>query len=119
MLYILVYLKLFTATPSPPHTLSVDSTEPTSIRICWVAPVDTNSPITFYSISILNLNSTDAMADVIATNDTFVNITGLLPGTTYELTVVTVSQGGDIVARSETSDPVILTTDNIGELVNV
>ena len=40
----------------------------------------------------------------------FVNsykVTGLLPGTTYELTVVAVSQGGDVVAKSQPSNAVI------------
>ena len=45
------------------------------------------------------------MNEVIAvntsTNATFFNVTGLLPGTTYELTVVAVSQGGDAVTTSE------------------
>ena len=43
-------------------------------------------------------------------NSTLFNVTGLLPGATYELTVVAVSQGGDIVATSEPSDPVVCTT---------
>ena len=41
------------------------------------------------------------------TNATSFNVTGLLPGTTYELTVVAVSQEGDINARSVESDSVI------------
>ena len=88
-----------------------------------MAPVDTNSPIAFYSINIHNLNNTDAMAGTIivntTTNHTSLNVTGLLPGTTYELSVVAVSQVGDIVARSEASDPIIRTTDITGWLVNV
>ena len=44
------------------------------------------------------------------TNDTFFNVTGLLPGTTYELTVVAVSQGGNIVAESQASGPIMDTT---------
>ena len=99
-----------------PQSLSVDSTEVTSIHISWIAPVDIFYPIMFYSISIWNLSSTDAMASVVvvntATNDTFFNVTGLLPGTTYELTVVAVSQVGDIVAKSKASHPIIHTTDN-------
>ena len=114
----MLYNSNLTAMPGQPHTLSVDSTEATSIRICWVASMEANSTITFYSINARNLNSTDAMGDVVVvnttTNATFFNVTGLLPGTTYELTVVAVSQGGDVVARSESSDPVIFTTDNTG-----
>ena len=37
-------------------------------------------------------------------------MTGLLPGTTYELTVVAVSQGGDVVAEGQASGPIINTT---------
>ena len=40
-------------------------------------------------------------------NVTYFNVTGLLPGTTYELTVVAVSQGGGINARSVESDSVV------------
>ena len=61
------------------------------------------------------------MNEVIAvntlTNATFFNVTGLLPGTTYELTVVAVSQGGDVVATSEArirSNSVITTTGFTG-----
>ena len=43
------------------------------------------------------------------------NITGLLPGTTYELTVVAVSQGGNVAATSEPSDPVVHTTGLTGQ----
>ena len=41
-----------------------------------------------------------------ATNVTFYNVTGLLLGTTYELTVVAISEGGNITARSPESDSV-------------
>ena len=50
-----------------------------------------------------------------STNATFYNVTGLLPGTTYVLTVVAVSQGGDIFAVSELSDPQTIITDVIGQ----
>ena len=44
------------------------------------------------------------------------NVTGLLPGTTYELTVMAVSQGGDVIARSQPSDPIVDTTSVTGPL---
>ena len=50
-----------------------------------------------------------------STNATFFDVTGLLPGTTYELTVVAVSQGGDVVATSEPSAPIVVTTELSGE----
>ena len=78
-----------------------------------------DSPITFYSIRARNLNSTGGVDDIVVrnttTNATLYMVTGLLPGTTYELTVVAVSQGGDIFAVSEPSDPQTATTDVTGQ----
>ena len=78
-----------------------------------------DSPITYYLVRACNLNvTTTAEIGKIVTNTTmdtsFVNVTGLLPGTTYELTVVAVSQGGNVVASSQPSDPVINTTEVTG-----
>ena len=59
------------------------------------------------------------MADIVTrnttTNVTFFNVIGLLPGTTYELTVVAVSQGGDVIAKSQPSDPVVCMTGVTGQ----
>ena len=76
--------------------------------------LEANSHISYYLISAQNLNSTGRMDEVVVanttTNVTFFNVTGLLPGTTYELTVVAVSQQGDVVAKSVPSHPVITPT---------
>ena len=78
-----------------------------------------DSPITYYSVRACNLNITAAEVDKIVTNTTtntsFVNVTGLLPGTTYELTVVAVSQGGNVVVLSRPSDPVVDATEVTGK----
>ena len=107
------------AIPGQPQSLSVDSFEATSIRICWEAPLSADSPITFYSVNARILNATDGIVEIVVrnttTNATFFTVTGLLPGTTYELTVVAVSQGGDIIAKSEPSCPETATTDIIGQ----
>ena len=60
-------------------------------------------------------------ANVTAGNDViFFNVTGLLPGTTYELTVVAVSQGDDVIAQSQPSVSVQGTTAaTTGEMVPV
>ena len=50
-------------------------------------------------------------------NETFYSVTGLLPGTTYELTVVAVSQGGDVIAESQPSGPIVNTTGVTGSSV--
>ena len=116
-LSIIVYYYL-TVSPGQPHTLSVDGVDATSIIIGWVAPTEVHSPITFYSINTHNLNGTGRMTDIVlvntTTNSTFFNVTNLLPGTTYELSVVAVSQGGDVIARSDPSDPATGSTEVTG-----
>ena len=65
-----------------------------------------------------NLNNTLPEGDKVITNtisnETFYSVTGLLPGTTYELTVVAVSQGGDVIAESPASIPIVNTTGVTG-----
>ena len=86
----------------------------------WDAQFNFDSPISFYTINVRNPNSSGGMDALVVTNTstnaTFFNVTGLLPGTTYELTVVAVSQGGDVVATSEPSSvPIVETTQLTGE----
>ena len=50
-------------------------------------------------------------------NETFYNVTGLLPGTTYELTVVAVSQGGNVIAEGQPSSPRVNTTGVTGRSI--
>ena len=108
---------IYVAIPSQPRTLSVKRTgiEATSVQICWEAPLMADSPITYYSISALNLNATDGVDEILVRNTTmnamFYTVTGLLPGITYELSVVAVSQGGIIFTESQGSDPQIITTE--------
>ena len=107
------------AIPGPPLTLAVDSIGATSALICWEPPLVADSPITFYSIKARNLNATGGVNGIVVrnttTNSTFFNVTGLLPGTTYELTVVAVSQGGDILAESQASDSLPIVTKVTGK----
>ena len=96
----------------------MDRAEATSVLICWEAPNGPDSPISFYTINAHDVNGAKAAAMIVrntSTNGTFYNVTGLLPGTTYVLTVVTVSQGGDIFAVSEPSDQQTITTDVTGQ----
>ena len=67
------------------------------MRVCWEAPL--NSSVSYYLINASSLNYTgrDLVTNT-SSNATFFNVTGLDPGTTYELTVVAVSQGGDVIA---------------------
>ena len=114
----LIYFKL-TGPPGQPHALSLEDAEATSLRMRWDTPINFNYPISFYTINARSLNSSRGMDALVVTNTstnaTFFNVTGLLPGTTYELTVVAVSQGGDVVATSELSVPIVVTTELTGE----
>ena len=108
---------LFTATPSEPRTLVVDRIGIISIQISWEPPLITKTPITFYSITAHHLNATGDDNTVIrntTVSATSFNVTGLLPGTSYELTVVAVSQGGDVFATSQPSESVRATTGFTG-----
>ena len=95
----------------------VDNVEATSFRVRWQDLLTFDSPISYYVITATNLN--DTTAEVLkrntTTNSTFFNVTGLLPGTTYELTVAAVSQGGSVIAMGEPSDPVVRTTGFTGQ----
>ena len=105
---------MYTVIPGSPQTLAVESIGATSVQLCWEPPLVADSPITFYTISALNLNTTGEMNDIVlrntTTNSTFFNMTSLLPGITYELTVMAVSHGGDIFAVSQASDSLQITT---------
>ena len=89
----------------------MDSSTATSFVLCWEAPLEFNSPISFYTVSARNLNGTGGGNDVVTrnttNNSTLFTVPDLLPGTTYELTVVAVSQGGDVVAKSQASEPIV------------
>ena len=65
------------------------------------------SPISRYEVIARQIDNDSAMPVNISTadNNTFINVTGLLPGTAYNLTVVAVVEGGGVIARSEESDP--------------
>ena len=115
--YVNSYL-INTAPPGQPHTLSVKESDATLFQVCWEAPVQSDSHISYYLLRACNLNSTQAEDDKVTTatisNETFYSVTGLLPGTTYELTVVAVSQGGDVIAESQASGPIVNTTGVTG-----
>ena len=80
--------------PSQPSSVKVEHSEATSIELHWKSPFMTPSPILYYAVYANNLNkSDDEDADLQLTNDitmTSFNVTDLLPGTTYELTLVAI-----------------------------
>jgi hypothetical protein len=99
----------------------VENSEPTSISISWQPPTLTSLQVFYYIISANNLNSSTVVGDSTTqvnttTNVMLYNVTGLLPGTTYELTVVAVSRDiyGSEVAISQPSSSVTNTTGFTG-----
>ena len=99
---------------------SVKDRDATLFQVCWEAPVQSDSHISYYLITACNLNSTiesNKVMTATTSNETSYNVTGLLPGTTYELTVVAVSRGGNVVARSQPSDPIVDKTEITGGLI--
>lgn len=101
-----------TVPPGAPRTLSIESIGATSIRVHWEAPIVVISPISYYLITAHNLNNAGELDTVTntTTHVTISSVTGLLPGTTYELTVVAVSHGGDVMGKSEPSESVVAET---------
>ena len=105
--------------PDQAHALTVENTEATSIHISWRPPTLATLHPFYYLINANNLNGTYDTKQANTTN-TFFNVTGLLPGTTYELTVVTVYEGGggENVAMSQPSNSAIATTEFTGTVLN-
>ena len=113
-----MHIRTNAAPPGQPHTVSVKESEATLFLVCWEAPAQSDSHISYYLIRACNLNSnaeSDKVTTTTISNETFYNVTGLLPGTTYELTVVAVSQGGNTVAKSQASEPVLDVTAVTGQ----
>ena len=91
----------------------------TSAFIQWSRPSNNNSPIIYYLINVTCIGQAGPGV-ILEVHDTaaivnLYNVTGLLPGTTYELTVVAVSQGGNVIAKSRPSNAEIITTKLSGK----
>ena len=69
-----------------------------------------DSPISRYEIIAREVDGSGVVTGTTTTTATFFNVTGLLPATTYMLTVVAISEGGDVIAKSPESESTTLTT---------
>ena len=97
-------LYIYTVPPDQAHDLTVESTKTTSISISWKPPTANSLRVQYYLINVNNIMNDDIIQVNTTTNVTFYNVTGLLPGTTYELTVVAVYiDGGANVTMSQAS----------------
>ena len=106
-----------TAPPSQPQNVTMLNVGTTWICISWEGPLvvqdELDTPISYY---IITANTITEGAPILTANVTadviFYNVTGLLPGTMYKLTVVAVStfEGGDVTVKSQPSDCILGTT---------
>ena len=99
------------APPSQPSIPAIESSGATWVHVFWTAPLVAHSPISYYEIILARI-VVDDISKVISTdtniNTTNFNVTGLFPGMAYELTVVAISEGGNITARSPESDSLLI-----------
>ena len=93
---------------------SVENISATWASISWTAPLMAESPISHYEIIVREVDGQGTVTATTSTSTTLSNVTGLLPGTAYKLTVVAVSEGGNVMARSPESAFVIVTTGVTG-----
>ena len=82
----------------------MDSIGATWALICWTVPSG-DSMISRYEILAREVNGSGLVNVTTGNNSTFFNVTGLLPATTYSLSVVALAEGGDVVARGSESEP--------------
>ena len=108
--------QLSTVPPDQPHALTVENSEATSISISWEPPTLSDLDILYY---ILNVKNTGGIKQVNTTNNaTCSNVTGLLPGTSYEMTVAAAFKDGNkrttTIFMSQLSSSVTATTGSTG-----
>ena len=110
--------------PDTPTGVAVSDIQPHSIQVSWEDQPDADSYIVLYNTVVgdeqvgLCSNSTrsgSVTTDVPSTSITVGMDDGILRAfTTYSITVVAVSE---MIGMSQRSDPVILTTQQTGEIV--
>ena len=98
----------------------MESIEATSISISWNPPTLSSLHILYYIINAKKVN-TGGITQVNTTNNaTFFNVTGLLPGTSYELTVACTAafengnENTTTICTSQSSTFVMATTEFTG-----
>ena len=91
----------------------MDTIGATCALISWTAPSG-DSMISRYEILAREVNGSGLVNVTTGNNSTFFNVTGLLPATTYSLSIVAVAEGGDVVARGNESESSQSTTGLTG-----
>ena len=83
--------------PGKPGTpiVTAAATTPTSLSVSWTAPTNTGPAITAYNLQYRKNNEVNWTADTYAGTDTSTTLTGLTPGTTYDVQVMAKNSEGD------------------------
>ena len=76
-------------------TVTAASATPTSLNVSWTAPTNTGPAITAYNLQYRKNNEVNWTAATYAGTDTSTTLTGLTPGTTYDVQVMAKNTDGD------------------------
>ena len=80
--------------PAAP-TVTAASVTPTSLNVSWTAPTNTGPAITAYNLQYRKNNEVNWTPTTYAGTDTNTTLTGLTPGTTYDVQVMAKNSEGD------------------------
>ena len=98
VLLFIIITAVSTDLPGQPVTLREETVGATWIQLTWESPLVVDFPISHYEIIA---QATGIIIRNMSTpnNNTFVNVTDLIPGTAYNFTVVAVIETSEVVAR--------------------
>lgn len=89
--------------PSKPLNLKVADCGPVCIHLQWQTPLKLGQPtLSYYAVTYVN---EEGRGSTIQTYDNAIRFSELVPGTTYQFTVVAISKVGNVIGRSLPSDP--------------
>ena len=96
--------------------MSVESIGATWATVHWTAPPAGVSMISRYEVIALEVDGPRQLVNTTASgNSTSFNITGLSPAVTYDVFIVAVSEGGNVIAKSIESTSIRNTTSVAGQ----
>ena len=70
-----------------PENLTIVNTTFTSFTVTWKPPVNSNGELLNYRIQVVNINTPNSLVTLENTTETTHTVSGLMPATTYEVTV--------------------------------
>ena len=88
----------------------------TSVKITWSPPIELGTPtVSYYHVVMVPPPPSDV---ILNTTNTILNIRGIIPSTTYNVTVIAVAMGDTIgLLKSEPSDLITFMTMRGGNFV--